>query len=103
MKIFVGVEYECPCGHRFMCSSPEKVLKATGSGLVRDNGSKVTNCDMPLYFPCPCRLAISKMRGLLFVTVNSQVYELSFERTISFLMETNVDYPTSPRFEDPNM
>lgn len=55
VKIFVGVEYECPCGHRFMCSSPEKVLKATGSGLVRDNGSKVTNCDMPLYYPCPCR------------------------------------------------
>lgn len=55
VKIFVGIEYECPCGHRFMCSSPDKILKASGSGLVRDNGSKVTNCDMPLYFPCPCR------------------------------------------------
>ena len=55
MKIFVGVEYECPRGHRFMCSAPDKVLKTTGSGLVKDNGNKVTSNDMPLYFPCPCR------------------------------------------------
>ncbi|XP_069701408.1 nonsense-mediated mRNA decay factor SMG8 isoform X3 [Periplaneta americana] len=55
VKIFVGVEYECPRGHRFMCSAPDKVLKTTGSGLVKDNGNKVTGSDMPLYFPCPCR------------------------------------------------
>ncbi|PSN57691.1 Protein smg8 [Blattella germanica] len=48
-------EYECPRGHRFMCSAPDKVLKTTGSGLVKDNGNKVTGNDMPLYFPCPCR------------------------------------------------
>lgn len=55
VKIFVGVEYECPRGHRFMCSAPDKVLKTSGSGLVKDNGNKITGCDMPLYFPCPCR------------------------------------------------
>jgi Uncharacterized conserved protein (DUF2146). len=38
-----------------MCSAPDKVLKTTGSGLVKDNGNKVTGNDMPLYFPCPCR------------------------------------------------
>lgn len=54
VKIFVGVEYECPRGHRFMCSAPDKVLKTSGTGLVKDNGNKVTGCDMPLYFPCPC-------------------------------------------------
>lgn len=57
VKIFVGVEYECPRGHRFMASAPDKVLKATGNGLVKDSGNKVTSstADMPLYFPCPCR------------------------------------------------
>jgi len=59
VKIFVGVEYECPRGHRFMCSAPDKVLKTTGSGLVKDNGNKVTSNDMPLYFPCPCRWDIT--------------------------------------------
>lgn len=57
VKIFVGVEYECPRGHRFMASAPDKVLKATGNGIVKDSGNKVTSStvDMPLYFPCPCR------------------------------------------------
>lgn len=55
VKIFVGVEYECPRGHRFMCSAPDKVLKTGGSGLVKDNGNKITSNDMPLYFPCPCK------------------------------------------------
>ena len=57
VKIFVGVEYECPRGHRFMAATPDKVLKASGIGTVKDNGNKVTSSttDMPLYFPCPCR------------------------------------------------
>lgn len=55
VKIFVGVEYECPRGHRYMAAGPDKILKASGTGLVKDNGNKVTTCDMPLYFPCPCR------------------------------------------------
>ncbi|RZF43223.1 hypothetical protein LSTR_LSTR009027 [Laodelphax striatellus] len=63
VKIFVGVEYECPRGHRFMCSGPEKVLKTSGGGLVKDNGNKVTGCDMPLYFPCPCRYVYYGERG----------------------------------------
>ncbi|XP_046388258.1 uncharacterized protein LOC124157509 [Ischnura elegans] len=55
VKIFVGVEYECPRGHRFMCSGPDRVLKTTNLGLVKDNGNRVTGGDMPLHFPCPCR------------------------------------------------
>ncbi|KAK0167296.1 hypothetical protein PV327_004714 [Microctonus hyperodae] len=57
VKIFVGVEYECPRGHRFMAAAPDKVLKATGNGIVKDSGNKVTSstADMPLYFQCPCR------------------------------------------------
>lgn len=54
LKIFIGCEYECPRGHRFIMSSPDKVLRG-GSGIVRDSGSKVVFNDMPLYFPCPCR------------------------------------------------
>lgn len=69
VKIFVGVEYECPRGHRFMCSAPDKVLKTTGSGLVKDNGNKVTGNDMPLYFPCPCRNAKPLLAQLMRIHV----------------------------------
>ncbi|XP_047108247.1 nonsense-mediated mRNA decay factor SMG8 isoform X1 [Schistocerca piceifrons] len=69
VKIFVGVEYECPRGHRFMCAAPDKVLKTTGSGLVKDNGNKVTGSDMPLYFPCPCRTTKPLVAQLMRVHV----------------------------------
>ncbi|XP_063853668.1 LOW QUALITY PROTEIN: nonsense-mediated mRNA decay factor SMG8-like [Scylla paramamosain] len=54
VKIFLGVEYECQGGHRFMLASPDRHLKASPSGLVKDNAVKIANADMPLYFPCPC-------------------------------------------------
>lgn len=55
VKIFVGVEYECPRGHRFMTAGPDKIMKTTNCGQVKDTAQKVTSADMPLYFPCVCR------------------------------------------------
>ena len=54
VKVFIGLEYECPRGHRFMSSAPGKVLKATGAGLVKDSAQHITQSDVPLYLPCPC-------------------------------------------------
>lgn len=36
LKIFVGFEYECPRGHRFMMSAPDKILRG-GSGKGFEN------------------------------------------------------------------
>lgn len=57
VKIFVGFEYECPRGHRFMAYTPDKILKVTGIGPMKENANKVTSstADMPIYFSCPCR------------------------------------------------
>lgn len=59
LKIFIGCEMECPCGHRFFMSSPNTILRVgmSGgmSGIAKDAGSKIVFNDMPLYFPCPCR------------------------------------------------
>ncbi|XP_003403110.1 nonsense-mediated mRNA decay factor SMG8 [Bombus terrestris] len=79
VKIFVGVEYECPRGHRFMASAPDKVLKATGNGIVKDSGNKVTSstADMPLYFPCPCRQTkplIAQLMRIHVVTPKAPVH-----------------------------
>ena len=57
VKVFIGIEYECPRGHRFMLAAPDKVLRAAPSSIVKDTGHKVAESDMPLYFPCPCRMA----------------------------------------------
>lgn len=68
LKIFIGHEYECPRGHRFIMSTPDKILRG-GGGIVRDSGSKVVFNDMPLYFPCPCRLVNSTVAQLMRIHV----------------------------------
>nr|XP_022343746.1 protein smg8-like isoform X2 [Crassostrea virginica] len=56
LRIYLGDEYECPRGHRFFCSGPEKVIKVSSSSTVKDNATKLVSLDMPLYCPCPqCR------------------------------------------------
>lgn len=69
VKIFIGVEYECCRGHRFMCSGPDRVLRVTSSGHVKDNALKVTGSDMPLYFPCPCRSSKPQIAQLMRIHV----------------------------------
>ncbi|KAK4311693.1 hypothetical protein Pmani_016826 [Petrolisthes manimaculis] len=85
VKIFLGVEYECVRGHRFMMAGPDRPLKASPSGLVKDNASRVANQDMPLYYPCPCSRGGASINGQLMrihvvtpkapvnVTLNPQV------------------------------
>lgn len=68
LKIFVGNEYECPRGHRFIMCTPDKILRG-GAGIVRDSGSKVVFNDMPLYFPCPCRTATPLVAQLMRIHI----------------------------------
>ncbi|XP_052758161.1 nonsense-mediated mRNA decay factor SMG8 [Galleria mellonella] len=51
VKIFIGFEYECPRGHRFMMSSPDTVVSGGGGG----GGARLAASDMPLYSSCVCR------------------------------------------------
>nr|CAH7763212.1 unnamed protein product [Callosobruchus chinensis] len=55
VKVFIGVEYECSLGHRFMLAAPDRILKATPGSIVKDTGHKIAESDLPLYYPCPCR------------------------------------------------
>ncbi|XP_019642846.1 PREDICTED: protein SMG8-like [Branchiostoma belcheri] len=54
VRVYVGYEYECARGHRFLCSGPDKVMKTSTSGAVKETALKLLSMDMPLYFPCPC-------------------------------------------------
>nr|CAG4646892.1 EOG090X02WG [Megafenestra aurita]SVE92282.1 EOG090X02WG [Megafenestra aurita] len=80
VKIFIGVEYECPRGHRFMSSSPGRVLKATGAGLVKDSAQLITQNDVPLYLPCPCpysrggKALVAQLMRLHVVTPKAAVH-----------------------------
>ena len=42
VRVFIGMEYECPRGHRFFCSAPDKIIKVLGNCSVKVSVMKVT-------------------------------------------------------------
>lgn len=53
VRAFIGYEYETLRGQRFICSSPDKPVKVTSSGVVKESCHKLLESDMPLYTPSP--------------------------------------------------
>ena len=52
-KIFIGMEYECPRGNRFISGTLDKAVRTTKE---TGSGSRFINNDVPLYLACPsCR------------------------------------------------
>lgn len=35
VRSYIGVEYECPCGHRFICSGPDRIVKLSNNGIIK--------------------------------------------------------------------
>ena len=35
VRVYLGMEYECPRGHRFFCSGPDKVIKVSSNSIVK--------------------------------------------------------------------
>ncbi|EDW35812.1 GL17013 [Drosophila persimilis] len=68
LKIFVGFEYECSRGHRFMMCRPDRVLRG-GADIERDTCSKMVHTNMPLYYPCPCRSQNNYLAQLMRIHV----------------------------------
>ncbi|KAL5015428.1 hypothetical protein ScPMuIL_009698 [Solemya velum] len=69
VRIYLGDEYECPRGHRFFCSGPEKIIKVSSTSTVKDNATRLVNMDMPLYCPCHCRSTKGYMAQLMRIFV----------------------------------
>ncbi|KAK2184845.1 hypothetical protein NP493_250g01048 [Ridgeia piscesae] len=84
VRSYFGLEYECPRGHRFFCSGPEKILKSTpGSCPVAVSkeltAHKLLTSDMPLYFPCHCRSSKGFVAQLMRVFVATPEAPISIE------------------------
>jgi len=82
VKVFIGFEYECPRGHRFMVSAPDRPMKS--SSTMREAANKLVASDLPLYMACPCRLTKPPVAQLtrihvvtpkapVWITINPQV------------------------------
>ncbi|KAK7094164.1 nonsense-mediated mRNA decay factor SMG8-like [Littorina saxatilis] len=76
VRVFIGMEYECPRGHRFFCSAPDKIIKVLGNCSVKDTASRLVNMDMPLFTPCHCRSPkgfLAQMMRVYIVTPDAPV------------------------------
>ncbi|CAH2085817.1 unnamed protein product [Euphydryas editha] len=78
VKIFIGFEYECPRGHRFMMSSPDTVMSGGGGAWTREAhaaGARLASSDMPLYAACVCRAhVLAQLTRLHVVTPKAPVH-----------------------------
>lgn len=59
VKVFLGLEYECIQGHRFLMSSPSTVLMSP-SGQPLISAHSIASSAMPLYHKCLCSDGRSK-------------------------------------------
>lgn len=92
LKIFVGMEYECGRGHRFMMSSNDTILR--GGSKTNGCGSKVVFSDMPLYFPCPCKNnSVAQLMRIHVVTPKAPV-NINLDPKIKIRRETEMIFTT---------
>ncbi|KAK7494187.1 hypothetical protein BaRGS_00014660 [Batillaria attramentaria] len=90
VRVYIGMEYECPRGHRFFCSAPDKVIKVLGNCSVKDTASRLVNLDMPLYTPCHCRSPKGYLAQLM------RVYTLTPEAGVRVLLQPSVRPAPTP-------
>lgn len=54
---YVGAEYECPHGHRFLSCGDGRVCKLGHAGHPKEHGNYFVHQDLPIYVICPCTYA----------------------------------------------
>jgi hypothetical protein len=56
---YVGAEYECPHGHRFLSCGEGRVCKLGHAGHPKEHGNYFVHQDLPIFVICPCTFANS--------------------------------------------
>ncbi|CAG8588764.1 10963_t:CDS:10 [Dentiscutata erythropus] len=78
LKGYLGVEYECPLGHRFMSCGGGQVCKLGHAGHIKETAHNILEQDLPIYILCPCSsstntLTIAQLQRIIIVTPDSSV------------------------------
>ena len=62
---YIGCEYECPLGCRFINSGPHQMVARSESGIVKDTAGKTLEAEMPVFVQCPSKKCMAVDRGIL--------------------------------------
>ncbi|KAI9483418.1 MAG: hypothetical protein EXX96DRAFT_141612 [Benjaminiella poitrasii] len=68
---YVGAEYECPFGHRFLSCGDGRVCKLGHTGHPKEHGNYFVHQDLPIYIVCPCTFANSTTVSSITNTSNN--------------------------------
>ncbi|KAI1703720.1 hypothetical protein Ddc_16446 [Ditylenchus destructor] len=70
VKLFVGFDYECQRGHRFMVQNPGKALRhrRTNGTLTLDAASLMSSAQ-PMWMPCTCKREPKQIAQLMHIHV----------------------------------
>lgn len=60
---YIGAEYECPHGHRFLSCGEGRVCKLGHAGHPKEHGNYFVHQDLPIFVICPCTYANSANSG----------------------------------------
>lgn len=85
IKIFIGMEYECPKGHRFVMAGPNKIIQSADLTDQKNLGSRVAFDDMPLYYPCRCQRDASPLVAQLM-----RVHVVTPKAPVNIILEPKV-------------
>ncbi|KAG0185021.1 hypothetical protein DFQ28_010088, partial [Apophysomyces sp. BC1034] len=69
---YVGAEYECPLGHRFLSCADGRVCKLGHKGHPKEHGNYFVHQDLPLFVLCLCNFASHPEKPKADVTAQLQ-------------------------------
>ncbi|CAG8442168.1 1318_t:CDS:10 [Diversispora eburnea] len=79
LKGYLGVEYECPIGHRFMSCGKGQVCKLGHAGHIKETANNLLEQDLPIYIHCPCSNStnnpptLAQLQRIIIVTPDSPI------------------------------
>lgn len=89
---YVGAEYECPHGHRFLSCGEGRVCKLGHVGHPKEHGNYFVHQDLPIFVVCPCTYANnSSSANTLEVTAQLQrLYVVTPEEALTISIEPKI-------------
>lgn len=86
---YVGAEYECPHGHRFLSCGEGRVCKLGHVGHPKEHGNYFVHQDLPIFVVCPCTYAnnptnanpleVTAQLQRLYITTPDEALTISIE------------------------
>ncbi|CAG8561680.1 2805_t:CDS:10 [Ambispora leptoticha] len=97
---YVGVEYECPNGHRFMSCGDGQVCKRGHINHTQESAKDLLDKDLPIFILCPCNNTLNgpptitaQLQRIIIITPDSH---LSVILNPSIKDSNNQDVEVSP-------